>query len=159
MYKYCFDSPIGTITCYHREGKLHRLVLPVREGKVFSENLPEKDFPLLKDYLISYFENKGKDMNLMNLDIPVNLNATPEFTTKVLMKVKEIPWGRTVTYKEISLALEGRPDYSRAVGNALKANPCPIVISCHRVIKSDGGLGGFSGGMDLKRWLLNFEGR
>jgi len=80
-----------------------------------------------------------------------------EFTKKVLAIVKKIPKGKVMTYKEIALKL-GNKNLARAVGQALKRNPWPITIPCHRVIKSDGKLGGYSLGKKKKKELLKKEG-
>ncbi len=80
-----------------------------------------------------------------------------EFERLVYGKTKEIPRGRVSTYKEIAKAI-GRPDAHRAVGNALNRNPTPIEVPCHRVIRSDKKLGGFSKGPDVKKRLLEREG-
>ena len=81
-----------------------------------------------------------------------------EFQIRVWNELKKIPSGETRTYKEIA-ELIGKPTASRAVANACGKNPYPITIPCHRVIRSDGGLGGYSGegGVDKKKLLLKNE--
>ncbi len=79
------------------------------------------------------------------------------FQKRVLLLEKEIPCGRVTTYGRLAKKL-GTPRAARAVGTALSRNPFPIVIPCHRTIRSDGSLGGFSGGLRLKRQLLELEG-
>jgi O-6-methylguanine DNA methyltransferase len=80
-----------------------------------------------------------------------------EFAKKVLAIVKKIPKGKVMTYKEIALKL-GNKNLARAVGQVLKRNPWPITIPCHRVIRSDGTLGGYSLGKEKKKELLKKEG-
>ena len=82
------------------------------------------------------------------------------FQKKVWLELSKIPKGETRTYKEIAIAI-GHPKSARAVANACGKNPQPIKIPCHRVIKSDGTMGGFSakGGIVLKKKLLEFESR
>ena len=80
-----------------------------------------------------------------------------DFTQQVLEIVKNIPAGRITTYKEIAIFL-GNKRLSRAVGQALKRNPCPVEIPCHRVVHSDGTLGGYSLGIKRKKELLENEG-
>ena len=70
--------------------------------------------------------------------------------------VKEIPYGEVISYGEVASRM-GHPRSARAVGLALAANPLLIFIPCHRVVRADGGLGGFSSGLEVKRWLLGFE--
>ena len=81
-----------------------------------------------------------------------------EFQIRVWNELKKIPKGETRTYKEIA-ELIGKPTAARAVANACGKNPYPITIPCHRVIRSDGGLGGYSGegGMEKKKQLLENE--
>ncbi|GAB6166326.1 hypothetical protein JCM19992_23260 [Thermostilla marina] len=85
------------------------------------------------------------------------LGATP-FRRRVWEACRAIPFGRVRTYGELACRI-GRPHAARAVGAALAANPLPLVVPCHRVIRGDGALGGFSapGGIELKSWLLAFE--
>jgi methylated-DNA-[protein]-cysteine S-methyltransferase len=75
----------------------------------------------------------------------------------VLHATTRIPFGSTSTYRELA-AEAGSPNAHRAAGNALGSNPVPIVVPCHRVLRSGGGLGGYTGGLDRKRFLLRLEG-
>ncbi|MCH7782416.1 methylated-DNA--[protein]-cysteine S-methyltransferase [candidate division KSB1 bacterium] len=104
-----------------------------------------------KQKLKRYFEGKIK-----LFDIPVDLFAMTSFEKKVLTSTKKIQFGNLKSYQEIAESI-GSPKASRAVGNALGKNPIPIVIPCHRVIKTDGTIGGFSSGLDKKRFLLKLE--
>jgi methylated-DNA-[protein]-cysteine S-methyltransferase len=87
----------------------------------------------------------------------VQLDLCPPFQQKVLLAEYGIPRGRVSTYRRIAAHL-GVPGGARAVGNALATNPFPIVIPCHRAIRSDGTLGGYQGGLAMKRALLTQEG-
>ena len=80
-----------------------------------------------------------------------------EFQRSVWREIEKIPFGKTKTYLEIAKAI-GKPGASRAVGSACGANPLPLLVPCHRVLASNGGLGGFSGGLDIKKKLLSMEG-
>ncbi len=86
---------------------------------------------------------------------PLDLRGTP-FQRKVWSELAKIPYGETKSYKEVARAI-GHPRAFRAVGNANGANPISIILPCHRVIESDGGLGGYGHGIDLKKQLLDFE--
>ena len=88
----------------------------------------------------------------------MNLSGTP-FQIKVWNELKKIPSGKTRTYKQIAESI-GHPKSSRAVANACSKNPYPPTIPCHRVIRSDGGIGGYSaeGGINQKKYLLKLEG-
>ena len=83
--------------------------------------------------------------------------STPGFRRRVLRACAEIPFGATSTYRQMAIAA-GSPAAFRAAGGALGANPIPIVVPCHRVLSSSGGLGGYTGGLDRKRLLLSIEG-
>ena len=89
----------------------------------------------------------------------VDLSLVGPFERAVLEQLRRIPRGQVRTYREIAAAL-GHPSASRAVGNACAKNPLPLLVPCHRVVRSDGGLGGYSlrGGPGLKRRLLEREG-
>jgi len=89
-------------------------------------------------------------------DIAVAFNDTP-FRVKVWRAMARIPFGQTVTYGDLAREVGSAP---RAIGGACGANPAPIIFPCHRVVASNGGLGGFSGGAgcDTKTWLLEHEG-
>ena len=79
-----------------------------------------------------------------------------DFEKKVWLALKEIPYGEARTYKWLSEKI-GSPKASRAVGQALGRNPISIVLPCHRIIESDGSIGGYSSGVDIKRRLLEME--
>jgi methylated-DNA-[protein]-cysteine S-methyltransferase len=89
-------------------------------------------------------------------DVPVRLEGTA-FQRRVWDALAQIPFGQTRSYQDIAVAI-GRPGASRAVGQANHCNPVAPIIPCHRVITSTGRLGGYGGGMDLKRSLLEHEG-
>jgi O-6-methylguanine DNA methyltransferase len=90
--------------------------------------------------------------------IPIVTDSISPFARRVLGECRRIPYGETATYGELASRV-GRPRAARAVGGALRHNPVPLIVPCHRVLRSDGGLGGFSapGGIDVKRRLLALE--
>lgn len=88
--------------------------------------------------------------------MPLDLRGVAPFRRQALEVVARIPYGETRTYSWIARQI-GRPRAYRAVGQALGANPIPIVIPCHRVVGSDGSLCGYAGGLEMKRWLLQLE--
>ena len=98
---------------------------------------------------------EGQDVSL-GLDL-LDLSVCTPFQWQVLTTEYQIPRGRVRTYHQLANKI-GNPAASRAVGNALAHNPFPIVIPCHRAIRSDGTLGGYQGGLALKRALLEMEG-
>lgn len=91
------------------------------------------------------------------LKFPLDLSLGTPFQRRVWRAAQQIPYGRVRSYQWIAVKLGGKR-YARAVGNALGENPVPLVVPCHRVLASDGTLGGFSGGMRTKRRLLKLEG-
>lgn len=89
-------------------------------------------------------------------ELPLDWQLTRGFSRRVLEATVRIPYGSVSTYKRVATQA-GSPRASRAAGNALGANPIPIVVPCHRVLHADGGLGGYTGGLDRKRLLLAVE--
>jgi methylated-DNA-[protein]-cysteine S-methyltransferase len=112
-------------------------------------------FKTVQEQIIAYFE--GDCINF-NRDIPLMLNGFSDFCSSVLTTCRGIKFGQVVTYSELAKKM-GQPAASQAVGNALAKNPLPLIIPCHRIIRSDGQLGGFSapGGMNTKAKLLKHE--
>lgn len=90
-------------------------------------------------------------------DLPVDLDGRTPFSVAVLGALRRVGAGSLTTYGALAAAV-GRPSAARAVGRAVGANPVPVVVACHRVVAGDGSLGGYSGGLDVKRWLLAHEG-
>ena len=116
-------------------------------GKTVRDDQKNKEvLSQLKRYL------KG---DLKRFDCKLDLKGTP-FQEKVWSALAKIPYGQTRSYKEIAQAI-GHPKAFRAVGNANSENTIPLIIPCHRVIESNGGLGGFGHGIKIKRRLLEFE--
>jgi len=92
-----------------------------------------------------------------SFSLPIDWSLVHGFATGVLRQTARIPFGDVRTYGQVA-AEAGSPRAARATGNALGSNPIPIVVPCHRVLHADGGLGGYSGGLDRKRYLLALEG-
>jgi len=92
---------------------------------------------------------------LKRFECPLDLRGTP-FQVKVWRELAKIPYGQTRSYQDVAKAV-GHPKACRAVGNANGSNPVPLILACHRVIESNGGLGGFGHGLKTKRQLLDFE--
>ena len=88
--------------------------------------------------------------------VPVDLSKVPAFDRAALDVAAQIPFGEVRSYKWIAEQL-GKPDAARAVGGAMAGNPVPLIVPCHRVVKTDGGLGGYSFGLVRKEALLNLE--
>jgi methylated-DNA-[protein]-cysteine S-methyltransferase len=91
-------------------------------------------------------------------DVPVDRRLSRGYRRTVLEALsREVPYGHTVSYQELA-ERTGNPKASRAVGSAMATNPVPIVVPCHRVLRTGGALGGYGGGLDTKVWLLRHEG-
>ena len=103
--------------------------------------------------LDDYFEGRRR-----RFDLPVDFALVRgPFTRRVLGAIGEVPFGDLTTYADVATAA-GSPRAVRAAGNALGSNPIPIVVPCHRVVRTGGALGGYGGGLDLKVRLLEIEG-
>lgn len=122
--------------------------------KAFAHNSKKNDNKILltaERELKLYAQGK-----LKSFSVPIDLSCLPRFTRLVLYKVKKIPYGTVISYKQLAL-LMGNDKLARAVGNSLGKNPVPIIIPCHRVISSNGSTGGFSAGLTIKKRLLAIE--
>ena len=108
-------------------------------------------FKVVIENLKKYFNNKDFDFSF-----PLDLKVT-DFQKNVWMGIQQISFGKTKSYKELALSI-GSEGAVRATGSACGRNPIPIIIPCHRVISSDGSIGGFSLGLDKKEILLKIEG-
>lgn len=106
-----------------------------------------------EEQLAEYFGRRRPRFDLL-----VDLTELGDFQRAVLDAASGLEFGETVTYTEIARRI-GRPKASRAVGNALGRNPVPIIVPCHRVVRTDRTLGGYTGGLRYKRALLDIEGR
>jgi len=155
-----FNSPIGKI-----------YIAAVKEGVVkisFSNESPEElenycqkhlgsevhqgsDFTkYAKQQILDYLEGKSR-----SLDFPV-IHLNSPFRQKVLEAERNIPYGETRSYGEVA-KMVNNPRASRAVGSANAENPLPLYFPCHRIITSNGKLGGFGGGLNVKQYLLDLE--
>ncbi len=157
------DSPVGTLLlaatprglvriAYLDAGEQESEVLEQLSGKVSPRVLsaPRKlDEP--RRELEQYFMGARPQF-----EIPLDWQLTHGFGRRVLEATARIPFGSVSSYKLVA-ADAGSPRGSRAAGNALGSNPLPIVVPCHRVLHSGGGLGGYTGGLDRKRTLLAIE--
>ena len=94
---------------------------------------------------------------LRSFDLPLDLSRGTNFQQRVWRTLRHIAYGRLRSYQWVAIRVGGKR-YARAVGNAVGANPMPIVIPCHRIVAHDASLGGFSGGLPTKRKLLTLEG-
>ncbi len=147
FYQSTIKNDLGFITLTFSDEGLHTLNLNGNvEDVIFELSKNNKYLTQLKEY----YAGKRK-----TFDLPLVLVGTP-FQRNVWEYIQHIPYGETQTYNEVAQGI-GHPNAQRAVGNALHVNPIPIIVPCHRVIRSDGGLGGFGLGIDVKQKLLDLE--
>ena len=102
--------------------------------------------------LDEYFDGRRS-----SFDVPLDWGLTTGFTTRVLKATAKVGFGATTTYTELA-ERAGSPRAVRAAGNSLGSNPMPIVVPCHRVLRTGGALGGYTGGLERKEFLLRLEG-
>lgn len=155
------DSPFGDLLAAATRRGLVRLAYP-GEGDAL-EDLAARLTPRLieapgrlddvRRELEEYFAGRRSGFDL-SVDWTLVRGV---FSRKVLRATARIPYGSTRTYRDVATRA-GSPRASRAAGNALGSNPVPIVVPCHRVLHAGGGLGGYTGGLDRKRFLLRLEG-
>ncbi|TYK50696.1 methylated-DNA--[protein]-cysteine S-methyltransferase [Actinomadura decatromicini] len=150
------DSPVGDLTLVAVDGGLAGLYMEVQRHRPSDEMLgipgdpKDEPFASAAEQLSAYFAG-----DLTEFDLPLNLLGTP-FQQQVWTALQEIPYGETTTYGQIAVDL-GKPSASRAVGLANGRNPISLIVPCHRVVGANGALTGYGGGLDRKRYLLDFE--
>ncbi len=151
LYTIYKSSYIGDLLLYGEDGYLKGLELYskteidkrwVRNDSFFKDTIKQLD---------DYFEGKIK-----NFSTPLKPKGT-KFQLQVFEALLAIPYGEVVSYKDLAKMINN-PNAQRAVGNALNKNPIAIIIPCHRVISSSGDIGGFGGGIEIKKKLLALEG-
>ena len=154
MARAALDTPVGRIVVAAGPDRVRRVswstaAVPTQgleSGSVLERALGQ---------LTEYFAGTRRDF-----DVPVDLASLEPATRQVLLALREVPYGRSVTYGELA-TLSGTGLPARAIGSVMGANPVPLLIGCHRVLAGDG-LGGYSGGppgqgLETKRWLLEHE--
>jgi methylated-DNA-[protein]-cysteine S-methyltransferase len=144
-----FKSPVGNLLISGNGSAITRISFTNK--KVVSIGTKNSELERAEKQLNEYFSGKRK-----SFDLSLSLDGT-EFQKKVWNALMQIPYGETRSYKEVAEMI-GSPKAHRAVGAAVKNNPIPIIIPCHRVIRSNGDIGEYSGGFDIKRKLLQLEG-
>jgi methylated-DNA-[protein]-cysteine S-methyltransferase len=155
------DSPIGLLTLAATPEGLVRVGFPMETDTILDElaeevsprvvELPRR-LDLARRELDEYFAGRRT-----MFDLPVDLRLAHGFRRQVLELLHtEITFGETCSYAELA-AMAGSPRAHRAVGSAMATNPVPIVVPCHRVLRTGGALGGYGGGLDVKRYLLALE--
>lgn len=142
----CLKFELGYICLEATDSFVTRLFFTKNPVEEFPNTLTQNCIVQLEQYLI------GKRKVF---DCPTHICGT-DFQLRVLQEVQKVHYGHVITYKELAQRI-GRPRAYRAVANALGFNPLPIVVPCHRVVAVNG-LGGYSSGIELKKFLLSLEG-
>lgn len=147
--QFCFQSPVGVIRLTGDGSAISSIALNVNDECMESESC--EIFDTAQKQLSEYFNGSRQ-----TFDFPIKVLSGTDFQKSVWELLRKIPYGCVISYGEIAKML-GNPRACRAVGNAVGANPLPIVIPCHRVVAANG-IGGFSGGLHIKKILMDIEG-
>ena len=155
------DSPVGPLIAAATKRGLVRLSFSGTSLDEVLDDLAERISPRVLEApakldpvrreLGEYFDGKRTEF-----DVPLDWRLTRGFRRSVLRRTARIPYGQVSTYKQMAAAA-GSPRASRAAGSALGSNPLPLIVPCHRVLATGGGLGGYGGGLEMKRFLLELE--
>jgi methylated-DNA-[protein]-cysteine S-methyltransferase len=156
------ETPLGTVRVNATASGIVRMVLPAEDADAVTDDLSRRvsarivriSTPLIslaRQELDQYFEGQRR-----TFDVPLDWTLAKAFRRKVLQATAEIPYGQTSSYRLVAIAA-GSANAVRAAGSALANNPLPILIPCHRVLRSDGGLGQYLGGQAAKTRLLTLE--
>lgn len=147
-YYEILESPLGAVYLIFTSGVLTNIEFSKPSNPLLKRR--EGMTPAGKE-LLEYFARDRQKFTC-----PTAFIAGTEFEKKVWEALREIPYGETRTYKWLAEKI-GRPQAFRAVGRALGKNPIPVIFPCHRVIETDGSIGGYSAGIEVKRRLLEIE--
>ena len=143
-----FESPVGTLYLIFSGRSLAKVTFEKPLDIAFKKGAASANF--IKE-LALYFQGSNAGFSQQ-----IRFLTGTDFERKIWLSLKEIPYGETRTYKWIA-EKAGSPSATRAAGQALSKNPVPIVLPCHRVIESDGSVGGYSSGINMKIRLLELE--
>jgi methylated-DNA-[protein]-cysteine S-methyltransferase len=156
------DSPFGPLLLAATRRGVVRIGLPTQDGDELLAELAARVSPRVLEAparldevrreLDLYFEGSLRDF-----DLPLDWQLSRDFRRRALRAVARIPYGKTRTYTQVATSA-GNERAVRAAGSACGSNPIPIVVPCHRVLRSGGGLGGYGGGLPMKEALLRLEG-
>ena len=156
------DTPVGSLLLAATERGLVRVAFDSEDHDTVLQALSDRISPRLLQAparldvvateLDEYFAGRRRAF-----DVPLDWRLSAGFRRTVLDRLPDIGYGHTASYAVVA-GLAGNPNAVRAVGSACATNPLPVVVPCHRVVRSDGGLGGYRGGVDAKRTLLTLEG-
>jgi methylated-DNA-[protein]-cysteine S-methyltransferase len=158
-----FSTPWGWMAVSETRKGIDCIVLPQTSRKTalshlnglakpVSRSSPSAHLGAARQQLLDYLSGTRD-----RFDLPLDLSRGTLFQRQVWRTLQRVPYGKLRSYQWVAFRVGGRR-YARAVGNAVGANPLPIVVPCHRIIAQDASIGGFSGGLPTKRKLLTLEG-
>lgn len=156
------DTPLGRMRVGATDTGIVRTILPAEDleqvledlARTVSARIVRTSTPAItraRQELDEYFDGRRR-----TFDVPLDWTLTRAFRRKVLEATAQIPYGQTCSYRQVAAAA-GSPDAVRAAGSALATNPLPILVPCHRVVRTDGGIGQYRGGQAAKTRLLTLE--
>ncbi len=158
-----FKSPWGWMAVSESPKGIDTILLPKESRQALLSELSTGSIELLNDQAAPRLREARKQLidylagTRQSFDLSLDLSQGTSFQQKVWRTLLSISYGKLRSYQWVAVRVGGR-QYARAVGNAVGANPVPIVIPCHRIVAQDASLGGFSGGLPTKRKLLTLEG-
>jgi len=155
------------------ESSIGYIIIVIKNSKIVSLDVTDKGMYEARKMVLSFHPDATESLapfktirtlldrylqgRKVDFDVEVDISRLRSFTQKVLNELRKIPYGETRSYGWLAKKV-GNPGAARAVGQALKRNPLPIIIPCHRIIRDDGTIGGFSMGENIKERLLALEG-
>ncbi|MFH1077330.1 MAG: methylated-DNA--[protein]-cysteine S-methyltransferase [Pseudomonadota bacterium] len=155
-----FITPIGMMAIFFDpySGLVKRILLPQNKGLDLERAVIKEssDRPIFVSQLIQQIEEYFQGSAIRFYEEMFDLNGVTSLEKNAFLATTEIPFGSVSSYKKIAEII-GCPNGARFVGSVMAKNPFPIIIPCHRVIRSDGNLGGYGGGLGLKKRLLEWE--
>ncbi|MGB7684916.1 MAG: methylated-DNA--[protein]-cysteine S-methyltransferase [Solirubrobacterales bacterium] len=156
------DSPFGQLLLASTSRGLVRLGLPNQDADELLEELADWVSPRVLEATSGFDQTRREldlyfDGKLDHFDLPLDWSLSDGFRLKVQRAIARIPYGETRNYREMAIKA-GNERAVRAAGTACGRNPLPVVVPCHRVLRTGGGLGGYGGGLEMKRELLKLEG-
>jgi methylated-DNA-[protein]-cysteine S-methyltransferase len=156
------DSPFGELLLAATPRGLVRLGLPTQDTDELLQDLAGRVSPRVLEAPAGFDEARREldlyfEGRLHDFELPLDWRLSKDFRRRALRAVARIPYGKTRSYLQVARSA-GNERAVRAAGTACGTNPIPIVIPCHRVLRTGGGLGGYGGGLPMKRALLGMEG-
>lgn len=152
MAKALIDTPIGALTVIANDVGVCRVWFGDLEDNVSGTTVADAHLETVLTQLREYFDGERT-----SFDVTIDRSGRAGFRGEVLDALETVSFGQTITYGDLA-ARAGRPKAARAVGSAMATNPIAIIVPCHRVLPTGGGVGQFGGGVPAKEWLLRREG-